>query len=402
MPGRLNGHYNGVVQETLKFREMARTSLSITVGWKNSLVQDEERILNIDERESKNNLAGTLIGGCKTMQTNHNTRMTSAEISNLWGSYQNDTLAVCVLRYFLTHVQDSDIRSLVEHALEISQSHVRKLTAIFNAESFPVPTGFTENDVNVNAPRLYSDSFMLFYLQQMGKLGMNAHSVSTALSARPDLHEYCFECLNEYGRLHGMANDLLLSKGLFVRPPYIPYPEKVDFVKKQKFLTGWFGNRRSLVSLEITNLYDNIQRNALGIAALIGFSQVAKSKNVAQYMVRGKEIAAKHVEIFGSILREDDISVPITWDSEVTTSTVSPFSDKLMMFHTTALIAIGMGYYGTSMATSMRRDIQTHYSRLISELGKYAEDGANIMIDNAWMENPPQAPDRNKLAKNKS
>nr|WP_299833927.1 DUF3231 family protein [uncultured Metabacillus sp.] len=92
-------------------------------------------------------------------------------------------------------------------------------------------------------------------------------------------------------------------------------------------------------------MFDNIQRNVLGIATLIGFSQVAKSKDVANFMVCGKEIVAKHVEIFSSILREDDLPVPMTWDSEVTTSTVAPFSDKLMMFQTTALISIGMGYY---------------------------------------------------------
>ncbi|SDI03510.1 DUF3231 family protein [Alteribacillus bidgolensis] len=333
------------------------------------------------------------------MQTNHDASLTSAEISQLWGSYQNDTLAVCVLRYFLEHVEDNDIRTVLKYALEISQSHVKTLTSIFSDENFPIPVGFTENDVNVNAPRLYSDAFVLFYLQQIGKLGLNAHSVSTALSARPDLHQYFMECLNEYGNLHGMANDILLAKGLYVRPPYMPYPDKVDFVTKQRFLSGWFGKRRPLVSLEISNLHDNIQRNSLGTAMVMGFSQVATSKNVSQYMVRGKEIAAKHTEIFGSILREGDIPVPVSWDSEVTTSTTAPFSDKLMMFHTTALIAIGMGYYGTSMATTMRRDIQVHYSRLTMELGKYAEDGANIMIENGWMENPPQAPDRNELAK---
>jgi hypothetical protein len=334
------------------------------------------------------------------MEINHDTRLSSAEISQIWAAYQNDTLTVCVLRYFLTHVEDNDIRSLTEYALSMSESHVQKLTVFFNEEKFPVPMGFTEEDVNVNAPRLYSDTFILFYLQQVGKLGMSAYSVATAVSARLDIHKYFFECLNEYGNLHRMANEILLAKGLYVRAPYIPYPDSVEFVQKQSFLTGWFGDRRPLISLEIANLYDNIQRNSLGVAVLMGFSQTAQSKRVSQYMVRGKEIAAKHVEIFGSLLWEENIPSPVTWDADVTTSTAAPFSDKLMMFHTTSLIAIGIGYYGTSMSTSMRRDIQSHYSRLIAEIGKYAEDGANIMIDNGWMEKPPQSPDRQKIIKN--
>ncbi|WP_163538239.1 DUF3231 family protein [Gracilibacillus sp. YIM 98692] len=336
------------------------------------------------------------------MDTPHNNvKLTAAELSQIWGTYQYDTLSKCLLQYFSATVEDPNIKDIVQHGLELSQSHIAKLTAFFHNENCPVPQGFTDADVNVGAPQLYSDSYILYFMHQLGKLGINAFSVAVALSARSDIHAYFSNCLSEFTNLHKMATDLLLNKGLYIRPPHLPTPEKVEFVNKQSFLTGWFGNRRPLVSLEITNLYENIQRNALGVPTLIGFSQVASSKKVRQYMVRGKEIAAKHVEIFGSILREDDLPVPMSWDMEVTDSTVSPFSDKLMMFLTTGLISIGMGYYGTSMATTMRRDIQAHYSRLTSEIGKYAEDGANIMIDNGWMEYPPQAPDRDKLAKHK-
>ncbi len=333
------------------------------------------------------------------METEHNTQMTSAEISQIWGSYQNDTLTVCMLRYFLNHVEDDEIRRLLQYTLEISNSHIRKLTKLMRKENFAVPAGFTEDDVNVNAPRLFSDSFMLAYVQQLGKLGLNAHSVSTALAGRPDLHAFFLECLQEYGDVHKKANQILLSKGLYIRPPYIPYPKQVEFVSNKNFLAGWFGEKRPLTSLEVTNLYDNIQRNSLGRAVLIGFSQAAKSKKVTQYMMRGKKIAAKHVEVFGSILSKDDIPAAVTWDSEVTASTTPPFSDKLMMFHITALIAIGIGYYGTSMATTMRRDIHLKYSRLTAEIGKYAEDGANLMIEYNWMEQPPLSPDRDELAK---
>lgn len=70
-----------------------------------------------------------------------------------------------------------------------------------------------------------------------------------------------------------------------------------------------------------------------------------------------------------------------------------------MMFQTTALIASGIGYYGTSMATSFRKDIAVDYIRLTAEIAKYAVDGAKIMIDYGWLETPPQAIDRDQLAK---
>ncbi|WP_261753357.1 DUF3231 family protein [Tenuibacillus multivorans] len=123
----------------------------------------------------------------------------------------------------------------------------------------------------------------------------------------------------------------------------------------------------------------------LGIATLIGFSQVSNSKKVVQYFIRGKEIASKHNEVFGSILREGDIPIPMTSDTCVTESKVSPFSDRIMMFIVTSLIALGIGYYGTSISTSLRRDLTLHYDRFIHEILKYSEDGAKfLLITDGW------------------
>ncbi|GAA3332464.1 hypothetical protein GCM10020331_092700 [Ectobacillus funiculus] len=41
------------------------------------------------------------------------------------------------------------------------------------------------------------------------------------------------------------------------------------------------------------------------------------------------------------------------------------------------------------------------YSRLLIEILKFAEDGANIMISEGWLEQPPMAVDRKKLAEEK-
>ena len=112
-------------------------------------------------------------------------------------------------------------------------------------------------------------------------------------------------------------------------------------------------------------------------------------------------MATKHVEVFGSLLTKDDLPSPVTWDAEVTQSTVSPFSDKLMMFHTTALIGIGMGYYGTALSTCLRKDVAAVYIRLTAEIGKYSLDGAKMMIDHGWIEEPPKAANRDELAKSK-
>ncbi|SFA94480.1 Protein of unknown function [Lentibacillus halodurans] len=333
------------------------------------------------------------------MTNESNIKLTSAELSQIWTSYQNDTASICILKYFLNIVEDPDISALLERALHLSQTHIEKLTDIFNEENYPIPVGFSENkELNIEAPRLFSDQYLLHFMYQMSEISLNAYSVAKSLAVRSDIDTYFSGCLTEAGELNTMAKQILLSKGLFVRSPFIPYPEKADFVQKQSFLTGWFGERRPLLSLEITNLFANFQRNALGSATLVGFSQVTQNKKIGKFFVRGKEIADKHNEIFGSILSEDDLPVPMTSGSFATKSNVPPFSDKLMLYIVTSLIGLSIGYYGTSISTSVRRDLTLHYDRIIHEILKYSEDGANLLIDHGWMEEPPRASDRDELA----
>ncbi len=87
----------------------------------------------------------------------------------------------------------------------------------------------------------------------------------------------------------------------------------------------------------------------------------------------------------------------MTWDGDVTPSTDSPFSEKLMMFHESAINGIGIGDYGDAIGISMRADLAAAFARLAAETAKYVDDGARIMIESGWLEKPPQAPDRRAL-----
>ncbi len=334
------------------------------------------------------------------MEEGNHVHLTSAEITAIWTSYINDTAISCHFKYFLTMVEDEKIKALVKHAFEIAQGNLKTLTEIFNKEKYPIPYGFKySEEVNKNAPRLYSDTYFLNYLHQAAQIALQGYSMYLSVSVRADVYSHFSECISQLTNFLREVKELLLSKGLYIRSPYLPIPDDIDFVKKQNFLKGFIGEKRPLVGTEILNLYVNFQRNAFGVATLMGFSQVAQSKEVAKFLFRGVEIAKKHCDVFGAILRENYLPVPMSWDSDVTESTAYTFSDKLMMFYTTSLIALSIGFYGTSMAMSPRRDIGLNYVKLTAEIALYAEDGANIMIKNGWLEQPPMAPDRDELIK---
>ncbi|WP_085993339.1 DUF3231 family protein [Oceanobacillus senegalensis] len=333
------------------------------------------------------------------MNNNENMELTAAEIYTLWSQYQEKTLAICILKHALNHVDDNEIKALLGDTLDIMNSHIEKLTHFFHKEQYPIPKGFSEKDVNIQAPRIFSDNLYLLYILNSCYITLGMYAMHLASAEREDIIEYYNESLTQAQKYHQRAKMLAKEKAIYTPSPHIPKPDKVEFVEKKSFLNGWFG-RRPLMASEIANLTFNAQRNAIGQAAITAFSQIASSKEVRKYFERGRDIAGKHFEIFHSILNNEYLSEGSSiMTSEVTDSTQSPFSDKLMMYLVTGLISAGITQYGKAIAESPRHDLGLQYSRLTMEIANYADDGTKIMIDHGWMEQPPMATDRKNLAK---
>ncbi|MGM0780165.1 MAG: DUF3231 family protein [Bacillota bacterium] len=333
------------------------------------------------------------------MNDRQNTALTAAEIAQLWSAYLNSSMSQCIFLYFSNTVEDQKLQSMLQDGLQLTAAHIQKLTGFFEKEGLSVPYGFKpEEDVNTAAPRLFSENFSLHFFYNMAMFAVNFYALSKTLSVRSDIEEYFNTCLKEVNEYETKLKQMLLDKGLYMRSPHVIPVKETSFVESKKFMGGLFGDKRPLNVIEITNIYTNLKKNALGNTIMLGFSQVAQSKEVGQFMVRGRDIAAKHTKVFAELLEKSYLPVSMSWDMVVTDSTVPPFSDKMMMFMTTSLIALSAGIYATSAASSARKDISLNYIRLSAEIANYAEDGANILIKNGWFEEPPHPADHDELA----
>ena len=161
---------------------------------------------------------------------------------------------------------------------------------------------------------------------------------------------------------------------------------------------GFFSDKRILNGIEISNIFFNLKKSIITKAVIMGFSQVTKSKEVRNILLRGNQIKQKHIELFSEVLTKENLPAPPTWDADVTDSTTPPFSDKLMMVLTGFLFNSAIAYYGAGLAASMRSDLILKYERFILEDLKYIEDWTDLMVKNQWMEQPPKASDRQQLA----
>ncbi|SES94438.1 Protein of unknown function [Natronincola peptidivorans] len=332
------------------------------------------------------------------MHIGNKKQLNAAEIAGLWTSYVNDSMAVCTLKYFLNNVEDREVKPIVKYALNLSEEHVKKITEHFQEEKLPIPQGFTENDVNPNAPKLYTDNFYLFYLRNMGRLGVNAYSLALGLANRSDIRDYFSGCLGSSVKLLNKVTNLQQEKGIFVSAPYVEVPKQVGFVEKEDFMDNIVGKKRPLLTIEAAHLYANTLTNIVGRGLLTGFGQVTNAKEIKTFMFRGVDIASKHIKIFTTLLADENIPEPSTSDSFVTDGTEAPFSDKLMMYHVDSLNAAGIGNYTAGMIASLRKDLHVNYGRLVAEVGQYVEDGTKIMIQHGWMEQPPQVINHKNLS----
>ncbi len=324
-------------------------------------------------------------------------QLTAAEMGKLWATYVGNTMGKCVLSYFLRHVDDKEIEKILEYALGLCEEYVQDIEAIFQKADFPMPIGFTEDDVNLQAARLYEDDFYLHYLQYVGKAGMSIYGVAIPLMTREDIRSFFIKALHDTSKLMVFVNDVLLSKNTLINPPVIPPPQGVDFVTKQSFLNVFFGNVRPLQGLEIAHLYGNLNNDITSKAIIIGFIQVARGEKVKQYLERGKNLNQKHIELMSDKLSKDDLPSPSYIDHLVRPSTEPPFSDKLMVYHKIDMFSMKIREYANGASLNGRKDISTLYAKCQLDVSLYAEDGANIMIDHGWMEQPPEAIDRDKL-----
>lgn len=329
--------------------------------------------------------------------------LTSAEIASLWTGYMNDSMSKRVLGFMLKHIEDTDIKSVVQYTYDISSNHLEQLLAIFQNENYAIPNGFTEEDVNMNAPWLFTDTFCLTYVNHMSKVGLLSYSGFVSISYKGEVRGYFTQALNETATLYNKTTEIALSKGVNARHPYIEVPKETDYVDSKKYLSGLnpFNDKRPLNAIEISYLYMNILTNSTGVKLCLAFAQTSPSKNVQDFMLRGKDISKKHIKIFVDILLKDDIETPQVPDISVADSTTQTFSDKLMMFHMSLIVAAGIGNYATAAAASQRSDLMVNYERLSLEISQLAKSGADIMIKHNWLEQPPGIKNREKLTKNK-
>lgn len=335
-----------------------------------------------------------------TVKTDPNERLTSSELANLWSLYMASSLRNCIIEYYLKIVENPEIRQLLEYGQKLAQQQLKWISEIYAREKHPIPRAFKEDeDVKVDAPRLFTDSFIIRYISEISRNRIDGLSTGLAMASRSDVSTHFAKFLADEAYLSTKILEAEKSNGTHMRPPYIPIPEKVDFITKRNFVQGYFGQNRPLTSIEVSHIFSGLERNTFRRVVFTGFAQVAKSERIRKHIERGIEISSKHIEIFSSMLIKNDLPVSMNWDSGVVESKIAPFSDKLMLHIVEVTDIVLFALYGKSMSVIATPEIGIDFMRLMAEITKFSKDGWNISIDNGWAEEPPQVKGKETIEK---
>jgi len=326
-------------------------------------------------------------------------KLTSSEIGTLWGEYVNGTMTDVVNRYMVSIIEDESIKNTFEDAINTFEKQKKQIVTFMENEGFPIPIGFTESDLFKGKPRLFTDIFCLNYLHIMTLHGLLGHSTALAVSVRKDLRDFYDSCDNDAKKMYHQTIELLLEKGNFQRDPLFYPAQNPQYISSQDFTDGFFGKGRKLAATEIISISFNLKKSIMAKTLSIAFSQVAQTKEVRKFLTDSEKTADQQIKSFAKIMQTDNLPVPKSWETEVTTSTDSPFSDKLMLYHIGFLFQAAQNYHGAGLASSMRTDLVTAYEGTILKNLMVTKKWFNLMVQNKWLEQPPLAPNRTEIAK---
>ena len=127
--------------------------------------------------------------------------------------------------------------------------------------------------------------------------------------------------------------ELLLEKGSFQRDPLFYPANNPEFITSKDFIDGIFRKERTLAATEIISISFNLKKSIMAKTLSMAFSQVTQTKEVRKFLKESEDVANGQIKALSKIMQSDNLPVPKSWETEVTTSTSSPFSDKLMMYH---------------------------------------------------------------------
>jgi hypothetical protein len=325
----------------------------------------------------------------------------ASEVGTLWLTYEEKTLIMRMLEYFIEKSDDKEARNILGGLWQELDYYVLKMEELFEEQGMARPIGYTKADVNLQAPKLFDNGFDVMFVRLLKEVSMGMYTINMNMAYNDKVMQIYEGLTSITQKIYKLATLYLLKKGILTLPPKVTMPTSIEFIESKSYLSGFnpFSDKRALNDLELGFLHHSIEVNNIGMQLITGFAQCAEKKDVRDYFVKGKELAKKQIKVMEDILLQSDVPFSATSGSTVTNSTVAPFSDKLMMHCIYLLNGFGLVASSFGAFFTYRHDITMKTALLAKDIYFYGQEGVKIKIEHGWFEEPPQMEDRARIIK---
>lgn len=321
--------------------------------------------------------------------------LTANEVSNLWSSYMMNSMVQRFCEYFITSTEDSMIKQMIDKMLNQTQLNMSELKEIFDKENLTVPLAFTAQDVRVDTYKVFSDTFILFIYFDLTHLTMSTYPSALSDSSRDDVRNHFQENIAFIMKFQNEIIDLMLTRGIYLKPPQVAIDTEVEFANNMMYLNGFFGGSRALNVAEIANLSRIIHRAQFSKMVFVTFSKFAQTKELKKHFGKGRDGIENVLDSLQEILKNENIPISSSADYQISEVEMPPFSDKLMLFFVNTCLGIFcFTMINQAMTSSLRTDIVYKLGKISDDMKKYYEQGLLFAIKEKWFEQPPQSIDR--------
>ncbi|WP_429339319.1 DUF3231 family protein [Ornithinibacillus bavariensis] len=307
-------------------------------------------------------------------------------------TYHKKTMILRILEYFIEKADDEEAKNLMSGLWEQLHPKIIEMESMFINEGAVPPKGFTKVDVNLEAPKLWENGFDIMFSRILKEISTGMYALHLTISYREDIIKLYKQLTEITENYYDKFTQYLLGKSILSRPNYVNMPSSIDFISDKQYMKGStiLGQKRLLNTIEFGVLYRGFESNITGMQLMKGFAQCAKDKDVQKYFSKGLELSKEIILENEGILIESNIQPPSTPGGTVTSSTIAPFSDRLMLFCNYLLGSFSLGGQGFSATFLWRNDLITKIGVQAKDIFEYTREGAALLMSKGWIEEPPK------------
>lgn len=104
--------------------------------------------------------------------------ISAPEVGSLWLTYIEKTLIMRMLEYFIEKSDDQQARNIMGSLWQELNYFVLQMEELFRDQKMVIPIGFSKEDVNLEAPKLYDNGFDIMAVRILKEVSMGMYTIN--------------------------------------------------------------------------------------------------------------------------------------------------------------------------------------------------------------------------------